>query len=65
MTNEITAKLKAYGDNKLDIYDSDNVVIHEKVQNIVEKEENVNQHFLLFSKCFQKRDIKFLKTSIW
>ena len=47
-------KLKAFADEKLNVTQDMKVVFH-RIENIVGKEENAGyQHFLLFSRCFQK-----------
>ena len=48
------SKLKATADNTLKVIQIARFVL-EKIENIVEKEENAGyQHFLLFPQCFQK-----------
>ena len=47
-------KLKAFADDKLDIAKT-MTSVYDRVENIVGKGENASyQHFLLFSRCFQK-----------
>ena len=47
-------KLKAFADNKSNVTQNNEVVLH-RIENIVGKEENAGyQHFVLFPQCFQK-----------
>ena len=48
------SKLKAYAEDKINVTEKMKFVF-ERVENMVEKEENVGyQHFLLFQSCFPK-----------